>query len=316
MKGIRPRRHAIRSVALMLAGLAGCCGCAAQAEEKALYGKDDRIEVSAADAELRSAARSVAALFQSDALDRLPGRGWRLPEEAVGPKSNWCPSERFGDQPGGALCTGFLIGPDRIATSAHCIRATADRFAPGVACGQARFVFDYHVDHRGQAMTRPTPDRVYRCEAVLAGEGNRAGADWQVVKLDRPVSERAPLPVHDGDPLPVGTSLEVIGHPSGLPAKISAGGRLVEQRDAGYFVTDLDTYQGNSGSPVLARVDARRTVIGLLSRGARDFETRSSDGDTCEVSRVCDVASCGGEHATWAGAFLEHARRARGDRPR
>ena len=285
-------------------------GRPAHGDGKALYGDDGRVEVRDAPAPLRRAADSVAALFEARQLVAAGAGRWRLPGEVGATRegeARWCPDERFARQPRGARCTAFLIAPRRIATSAHCVRAdNTDPYADGIACGDARFVFGYRTGADGRPGVEPDADRVYRCAAVLDGEGDRTGADWRVIELDRSVHGRPTLAVYAGDPLPVGTSLSAIGHPSGLPAKIATGARLVEHREAGYFVTDLDTYGGNSGSPVLARLGSEFAVVGVLSRGTEDFEeVVGDDGRTCRRSRQCEVGSCGGEHATLSDRLAE-----------
>ena len=61
----------------------------------------------------------------------------------------------------------------------------------------------------------------------------------------------------------------VIGHPVGLPLKISAGASVRDASKVGYFVADLDTFGGNSGSPVFNT--ATKLIEGILVRGDDDF---------------------------------------------
>ena len=51
--------------------------------------------------------------------------------------------------------------------------------------------------------------------------------------------------------LSLDTPLVVIGHPSGLPTKIADGAWVRNNESEYYFVTNLDTFGGNSGSAVL-----------------------------------------------------------------
>ena len=73
---------------------------------------------------------------------------------------------------------------------------------------------------------------------------------------------------------PLGERLTVVGHPAGLPVTIS-GGAAVQRHRPTFFSADLDTYQGNSGSPVF-NSDRLRSgdlfVEGILVRGESDFE--------------------------------------------
>jgi len=59
-----------------------------------------------------------------------------------------------------------------------------------------------------------------------------------------------------------------------------------------WFTADLDTYGGNSGSPVF---NARtHEVDGILVRGEMDFEFHSG----CQKSKRCGKNDCRGEEVT------------------
>jgi hypothetical protein len=78
------------------------------------------------------------------------------------------------------------------------------------------------------------------------------GPDYALIGLDRKVADRQPLAVNRRGGLKKGARLFVTGHPNGLPFKFTANGRVVADppEDSAYFKTDLDTFSGNSGSPV------------------------------------------------------------------
>ena len=84
----------------------------------------------------------------------------------------------------------------------------------------------------------------------------------------------------------------VLGYPSGLPKKIAQGVLMTSQSNSLYFRTNLDTYGGNSGSPVFN--SATGALTGILIEGEEDFETTSQG---CRVSRQCpeNGAGCEGE---------------------
>jgi len=298
-------RHLAALVAVTLLLSCSVTPVADEGDGKTLYGLDDRVELREASQPLRNAGASVVALFGSDALIPVADGRWRLRFGPSGAERGWCPDERFSRQPRGALCSGFLIAPDRIATSAHCVRPPDDPYAAGLDCDEARFVFGFGLGADGEPPAVLTPEQVYRCAAVIDGEGSPNGADWRVVRLDRAVSDRLPLPVYAGDtPLARGTALTVIGHPIGLPAKVAPGGAVTDDTTVDHFVADLDTYEGNSGSPVLATLAARPVVVGLLARGETDFDATP---EGCERSRRCDAERCGGEHVTRSTRFASWA---------
>ena len=65
-----------------------------------------------------------------------------------------------------------------------------------------------------------------------------------------------------------------------------------------YFVANLDTFAGNSGSPVF---NPSYEVVGVLSRGAADYDARP--GANCNDALVCPVNGCLGETVTLNAAF-------------
>ena len=71
----------------------------------------------------------------------------------------------------------------------------------------------------------------------------------------------------------VGTPLVMIGHPSGLPQKISDKAKVLAIRPNG-FTTDLDAFQGNSGSAVFNASNGE--LLGILVNGNEDYRHNSS----------------------------------------
>lgn len=299
-------RQRLWSVTALAVFLALPAAAADSAATKAIYGRDDRMEVENAPRALREAGRSVVAIFGKSVLFDPDGVHPVLPVSPTGWDQNWCPEERFAEQTTTASCSGFLIAPDRIATSAHCIKPPDDPYAPGLACGEARIVFDYRLGHDGVMRPYLRSDQVFRCKAVVAGDylPRPLGQDWRVVQLDRPV-DRRPLYVADMEPPEGNETLYVIGHPAGLPAKVGTG-HLNGKGNQYDFVTDLDTYQGSSGSPVLSEIDGRLAVVGIFSSGVSDF-VRSPDETACVRSRRCSGEDCEGERATVSSLLAPYA---------
>ena len=86
----------------------------------------------------------------------------------------------------------------------------------------------------------------------------------------------------------------VIGHPSGLPTKISDGAIVRENANKVFFQSTLDTFGGNSGSAVF---DAKTGLVeGILVRGERDYV--QDPVMNCSRPKVCKVTECRGEDVT------------------
>lgn len=257
---------------------------AAQMHPLVIYGADNRLEVhEESDASRRELARSVVAIMPSGSL-RSSGPGVaQVTGMKFGQMNNLCPGEKFTDQLAPAFCSGFLVADNIIATAGHCVQD------PNF-CQDSRFVFDFSVDHKVRDPNAVKSMDVYGCKRVIFEEIDAQGADYAFVELDRPVVGRTPVRLAPQAPK-AGDAVFVIGHPVGLPAKI-AGGANVRRNTPGYFVANLDTYGGNSGSAVF--VEGTNEVAGILVRGEQDFIRRG----TCNVSYQCRDELCRGEDVT------------------
>ena len=237
-------------------------------EPKVVYGDDDRLDIYEVTDPLQlKVSRSVCALLNASRLTPIAG-GFELDTSAyrIGGTSA-CDGEPFGTQPTAAFCTGFLVGDDLIVTAGHCFS--------GSRLASARFVFGFTMIDPNTPVTTFSEDQVYQGVEIVARKLESArGEDYAVVRLDRPVTAPGvdPLEIRRTGAVGVGTPVGVIGHPSGLPLKVAFGSAtLVRENSASdaFFEANLDTYGGNSGSPIFNA--ATGVVEGILVRGLQDF---------------------------------------------
>lgn len=241
---------------------------------KSIYGSDNRQDFYAAPADMQALSDSVVSFWKADKIDALNPGGIKLKTSNFGTAMNLCPDVRFREQTIGAFCSGSLVGPDLIMTAGHCVKTDAD-------CQNIKVAFGYNVRQAGAAPVTTMPaSEVYGCSRIvkrfLAGEpgsanptGQNLGPDFALIQLDRRVSGHRPLAINRGTDLRNGDGVFVIGHPVGLPLKVAGGATVRDFSKVGYFVADLDTFGGNSGSPVF---NARTKLIeGILVRGDEDF---------------------------------------------
>ena len=249
-----------------------------------IYGTDDRLDFYQADKIMKKLAESTAALFKDSDLPLDEASGlYKLKPLSLKDKYNLKGGQNFGGQTVGAFCSAALVGDDTVLTSGHCFKPDPR----GGPCARVKFVFGYAVAAEGDAPTSFAADNVYSCKEVkyqrvqdetsnfacigsdcrektLAG----LGPDFAIVKLDRKVKGRYPLAV-SRRPITAGTKVAAVGYPSGLPVKIAGNGKVRSVSAKGYFVTDLDTFGGNSGGPVFNAATFK--IEGVLSRGGVDY---------------------------------------------
>ena len=168
------------------------------------------------------------------------------------------PGNDYRDQPLLGYGSGFLVAQDVIATAGHCVE--------GFNISGICTFFDFEMRNHKIELTRQ-PSEVYYAVEALKVVIDPDGTDYALVQLDRPVSGVMPLAIIAGD-VTLGTPVYVIGHPVGLPKKVAFGAKVLDNSPGTYFLTNLDTFAGNSGSPVLTE---DHLVCGILVGGAPDF---------------------------------------------
>lgn len=250
-----------------------------------IYGKDNRYETSEyPDRFFREKAQSVAGMVRT--------RGLR-PDFAEDPENfttffkktaargyGVCSDEVYAQQNILPICTGFLVAEDILVTAGHCV--TED-----TPCDSYSWVFGYE-----EGVTRFPNKDIYRCKEVLSHElidTKYSLRDYSVIRLDRKVEDREPLEFRRKGKPNWGEKLLIIGHPYGLPQKIADGARVKSGNFLGifkpfktffrkqdFFISNLDSFAGNSGSPVFNQKTGE--VEGILIEGSDDFRDDEESG--------------------------------------
>ncbi len=278
-----------------------------------VYGQDDRMDVYAhPDATLRARAQqaTVALMTAETVITTNPNDvafdAGTLVDFGV------CSTERFANDISPAFCSGVLIDDDLVLTAGHCITTAAE-------CADTRFVFKFYKTSETGLETITTQD-VFSCKSIVvrredAEPVNGQILDYGIIRLDRPATPRfTPAPVRPGNTaLTVGDKLGVIGSGDGLAFKIDSGGAVLEGNAStlDYFVANLDTFGGNSGSAVYEL--SSYTVAGILVYGQTDYvNSDPEDPDSCYVVNVCDETGCEGaaEESTYVRPAIDHFCRA------
>jgi hypothetical protein len=257
-----------------------------------IYGPDDRMDIlDVTPLDVLKVSESVVALFSSrDVTDNGNGTS-TLKTYNFGATYGLCTREPFRNQPCGGIGTGFLLSEGAIATAGHCVT--------DATIADTMFVFGFRMISTQTPNGTINKSNIYRGKRILDKKIVPGGADWAIVELDRAVVGYAALKARKSGRIGDGESVYVLGHPAGLPLKYAGNAVVRDNSPESYFVANLDTYGGNSGSPVINATT--HVVEGILVRGEHDFV---KDGN-CKVSLPCPNTGCSGEECTRTTEFAD-----------
>jgi hypothetical protein len=240
-------------------------------------------------------ASGDSVLLEGYTLNEMSELGWLVD----GVSAPMCSDELFTTQPAPGFCTGFLVDEDILVTAGHCLQK-----AP---CSETEVVFGFQMESVN-SLTSLSNDNIFNCAEVIAQEipgKNNNYLDYAIIKLDRPTG-RPGLPFTPDDHIETQNTVAVLGHPSGLPMKIASDAFVISNNPGDpFFITNLDTFGSNSGSPVINTETYQ--VEGILVRGEIDY-VLSENGACIQVNRCPESGgtNCSGENATKMARLVEH----------
>lgn len=220
-----------------------------------------------------NSSASVALMKKSTFEDFQAGKGAYTVEENYGtfPELDWT------QQPSMATCSGVLIHKDLVLTAGHCVKDTKD-------CENLLIVFDYETN-----LKKPT---AVACKEVVARKNDleKSGLDYAILRLEKAVSV---TPVVMGTKnLKTQDTVYSLGYPLGSYKKKAEGRIRKRLSSTDVYVSNLDVFEGNSGSPVFSKTT--NLLVGILSSGEEDFvELNQETGET--RVKHCENSKCSGE---------------------
>jgi len=191
-----------------------------------------------------------------------------------------CPGELYADQPVLCFGTAFLVAPNIIVTAKHNLDV--------MPVNKMSFLIGYQTLPSGKYNLDFHEKDVYNGMRVIPSE-KLDQLDLTLIKLDRKVVGAIPLPIEPDFIAPLAERIYSLGYPVGLPMKYITNASIKSKENDLVYYTTLDTFKGNSGSPVFRK--SSHQVIGVLVEGGIDFNYNGN----CFVVNVCSGSSCKGE---------------------
>lgn len=265
--------------------------------DKTIYGPDNRYDYyKESDPLKKELAQSIFGKISSHMIFKKGEFYYPMSNRTYGESNRLCQkNDPFYEQQALATCTAFLVAPNILATAGHCIVTKSD-------CENSTWIKNYILETDDQIAVEKFPIKdVYHCKTILARELSReTKSDFALIELDRVVNESKPLELSKENENMAGQKIFIMGHPSGLPLKISDDAYVFSETPV-YFSSNLDSFHGNSGSPVFDQNSLE--VKGILVRGNDDFYKTTTG---CQILNVCteDGKQClfpptlDGEHST------------------
>lgn len=268
---------------------------------KGIYGKDNRkniYEINTNKALMNNVNTVVCMVLKSQLQNNNNGTFTLKNTGIYSDVYGLCSEERFASEPTSAICSGFAISGKFIATAGHCLNSSNFK--------DYYFVFGFQMKDKDNWESNIPVSDIFEPIKIIDRVENKI-VDYAIVEVKN-ISNDSEIPLfriaklRTSGKIADKQTLHVIGHPCGLPLKITPEGMVFSNTNSNYFVTNLDTYGGNSGSPVFN--SETYEVEGILVRGDKDFEfIRTS---ACYQSKLCPqtIGKCFGEDVVRVSVFI------------
>ena len=257
-------------------------------EDKVLYGDDDRVLTtelhSTYDAMILKQSKSVFAMVEKKSVVALSSTISKIRTTNLNDSLGICKDEKFASEPQLSTCSGFLIAPDILVTAGHCVN-TAKNCANNVWLSDYEALSSYGTDKYIDVLAENKT--IYGCKEIIKTIKTPT-VDYAIVRLDRKVLDRNPLEFRKYGSVGKKDEFIVIGHPLGMPKTVTSNVVVKTTKHKEFFTVFSDTFQGNSGSPV---INVKTNLVeGILVRGERDLVFNILG--VCNKIKRCNFLTC------------------------
>ncbi|CAM1342417.1 S1 family peptidase [Tenacibaculum amylolyticum] len=247
---------------------------------------DSRLEIIALDSLVKwqssiiKTSKSVAIIIEKERLHAISNSEYQLDFYNTLQKTyNLCANEAFTNQPVVGSGTAFVISEQTMITAKHVFERPIKDYV---------IVFGFQfLDKKKKVSSIILASNIFYPTSI---EKEFDELDVVQFKVDRVFPKSIPvLEWENSKALQKRDEIYMIGHPTGLPKKAALNADIINNSKLQYFYTSLDSFQGNSGSPVFNLCSNK--VIGILVSGQLDYEFNGS----CYKTTLCKYPQCLGE---------------------
>lgn len=240
--------------------------------------------------EIRVRSESVGMLVEIENLQQVSKTVYKLDiSQSLGEKLNLCKDQAFYNQPSIGVGSAFIFDKKSMITAMHVLERPLQFYA---------VVFNYQVITKYDVVNAfIAEDDIYYPQQITKKNDELDVVEFSVDRnFNRPVLQWENSKNIKKD----NSEVYTIGFPSGLPMKIALNASILEAQHPLYFYTSLDSFQGNSGSPVF-NFNTHK-VIGVLVSGELDYRFNGN----CNESPVCSYPYCKGEKVMRIEAIMNN----------
>jgi hypothetical protein len=258
-------------------------------EPKVVYGRDNRQSIlNVKDEQIKRLSRSVGVMISKERF--ISGDLKHFLFEAYDLKKTikLCEKERFSQEYSLGDCSGFLINSTHLLTAGHCVVSQDD-------CENKYWYFNHTTPLQDNLKIESS--KLYSCKRLIETY-NDGAKDYSLIQLDRDTGLPG-LKVNSQYAYTKGRKVFSLGYPLGFSLKYAPQAMIFSEL-TNFFISNLDVYHGNSGSPIFDQESLE--VIGLLSSGSRDFKTNERKG--CVETLQCRKKLGGGEQFDCEGEMI------------